>query len=500
MNKTFGTIPLASRMPESPIFGSKQAEDEIELINRQSSTKAWQSPTGEIFHLNIPPTVYPPREDTDILAKALLRLGPGKKRKCLEIGCGSGVLSALAHRQGWEVTACDINPFAVACTRGLAKENKMQMNVFEGGPSPKADGEISQWTGDSKFDLIFWNLPYLKLDEDKIDQTLGPLEEAGLIDTDENGLLNRTLKIISDGLLSDNGLALFVVSSQNEFSNYRFESYSFGLATREMTRIKFQDDEELRVVAVWNPYSTGQKIPLESVDSTNSFLLNSNLPEGSSVYSKNQKSGHGRRNRQWIDYQESFACSWVLFNSIPNLSPGLIQILAGLSVIDTIKCITQKEEDILLKWPNDILISYDSKWRKVSGILIESKSSGGNNLIIAGIGINLSGEYKNNFEIPVGFLKHYSDRISFDKILTVLNAAISSNFEKIDVLPDIKFSNIENRINSEIKKTFHKFSAVFYRNKQVEFSRIFEDGSIEISDRNSETFKVDDSESINWKN
>ena len=232
MNKTFGTIPLAIRMPESPVFGSKQAEDEIELINRQSSTKAWQSPTGEIFHLNIPPTVYPPREDTDLLAKALLRLGPGKKRKCLEIGCGSGVLSALAHRQGWEVTACDINPFAVACTRGLAKENKMQMNVFEGGPSPKADGEISQWTGDSKFDLIFWNLPYLKLDEDKIDQTLGPLEEAGLIDTDENGLLNRTLKIISDGLLSDNGLALFVVSSQNEFSNYRFESYSLGLATR----------------------------------------------------------------------------------------------------------------------------------------------------------------------------------------------------------------------------------------------------------------------------
>ena len=47
MNKTFGTIPLAIRMPESPVFGSKQAEDEIELINRQSSTKAWQSPTGE---------------------------------------------------------------------------------------------------------------------------------------------------------------------------------------------------------------------------------------------------------------------------------------------------------------------------------------------------------------------------------------------------------------------------------------------------------------------
>ena len=39
------------------------------------------------------------------------------------------------------------------------------------------------------------------------------------------------------------------------------------------------------------------KISLKTVDSTNTFLLDSNLPEGSSVYTKNQVSGHGRRNR-----------------------------------------------------------------------------------------------------------------------------------------------------------------------------------------------------------
>ena len=161
MNKTFGTIPLASRMPESPIFGSKQAEDEIELINRQSSTKAWQSPTGEIFHLNIPPTVYPPREDTDFMARNLIKIGPGKRRKCLELGVGSGVLSLLCHRQGWDVSACDINPIAVACAREFLRSNSAkEVEVREGGIGPEYDGKRNQWSPSNGYDLIFWNMPY----------------------------------------------------------------------------------------------------------------------------------------------------------------------------------------------------------------------------------------------------------------------------------------------------------------------------------------------------
>ena len=134
----------------------------------------------------------------------------------------------------------------------------------------------------------------------------------------------------------------------------------------------------------------------------------------------------------------------------------------------------------MLKWPNDILISYDDKWRKVCGILIESKSSGSDNTIIAGIGINLSGEYKDNFDIPVGFVKEFSNQITFEKIHTVLNAILASNFERIDVLPEITFNQIEKRINLELQNTFSRLNNNFYRKIPVEFSRILEDGSIEI--------------------
>ena len=497
-NKSFGTIPNTIRMAEPPIFEPNQAENEIELINRQSKLKTWQSPTGEIFHLNIPPTVYPPREDTDILARAILRLGPGKNRKCLEIGCGTGVLSVFASRQGWNVTACDINPFAVACTRGLAIENNVEMQVSEGGPSPIIDGKISQWTSNKKYELIFWNLPYLKIKEDENIKTLGPLEEAGLIDTDEHGLLKRALKLISNGLLADNGLALFVVSSQNEFSNYRFESHSLGMATREISNLIFDDGEELRVIAVWKPYAFAHKTSLEIVESTNTFLLDSGMSEGSSVSSKNQIKGHGRRNRVWNDYQESYAGSWLLFDSIPKLSPGVMQILVGLSVIETINCLTKNSVEIILKWPNDVLVSFGGEWRKVSGILIESKSSGDENVIVAGIGINISGEYNENFDIPVGFVKELSEEINYENINVVLNAILASNFERIEAIPELLFPELERQINNQVEKAFTKLKQPLYRNSTIEFLRILEDGSIEVLNQKQERLIIDDSESVSW--
>ena len=498
MNKSFGTIRSTIRMSEPPIFEPVQADKEIELTTRKSVIKTWQSPTGEIFEINIPTTVYPPREDTDVLAKALLRLGPGKNRKCLEIGCGSGVLSALAARQGWDVTACDINPFAVACTRGLAAENNIKIQVFEGGPSPAIDGEVAQWAGEQKYDLIFWNLPYLKLNDSENSQTLGPLEEAGLIDTDKQGLLKRTLRLISNGLLADSGIALFVVSSQNEFSKHEFECYSAGLATRKISSVKFEDEEELRVIAVWKPYVLAKIISLPTVDSTNTLLLNSEMCEGSSINSPNQTKGHGRRNRQWIDYEKSYAGSWILFDSIPDLSPGIIQILVGLSVLDTIKCLTEDENDILLKWPNDILVPIEGQWRKICGILIESKSTGNNNVIVAGVGINIAGKYEENFNMPVGFANDYSDKITYQNINTVLNAILASNFEKIEALPELTFVKIEKRLNSELSKTFSAFSNSLYRNSSVQFSRVLPDGSIEIINENHEPLVIDESESIDW--
>ena len=128
--------------------------------------------------------------------------------ECLEIGCGSGVLSAFSARMGWRVSTCDINPYAVATARNLANQLGLNISVYEGGLGPEDEQSFAQWSNNSNYDLIFWNLPYLKYD--KISETLGPMEEAALLDTDNLGLFQRALYFIEkNSLIKNSGLCLF---------------------------------------------------------------------------------------------------------------------------------------------------------------------------------------------------------------------------------------------------------------------------------------------------
>ena len=85
------------------IFTPEDAENEIDMQKRSAQTLEWKPTSKQGFALTIPPTVYPPREDTGLLAKRLIQLGAGKGRKFLEIGCGSGAISILAASLGWDV-------------------------------------------------------------------------------------------------------------------------------------------------------------------------------------------------------------------------------------------------------------------------------------------------------------------------------------------------------------------------------------------------------------
>ena len=104
---------------------------------------------GDII-LDVPETVYYPREDSLLLAKALEN--ESLKKKVLEIGCGSGFLSIVMAKKGAEVTAVDGSKDAVEATRLNAKKNDVSLTCF-------GSGLFSSVT--SKFDLIVFNPPYL---------------------------------------------------------------------------------------------------------------------------------------------------------------------------------------------------------------------------------------------------------------------------------------------------------------------------------------------------
>ncbi len=99
------------------------------------------------------PTVYTPREDSQLLASEVKKIAKGKR--VLDMGCGSGIVAiSAALADAKEVLACDLNPAAVRNTEENAAANKVLVRVFLSNLFEAVHPE-------DKFDLIAFNAPYL---------------------------------------------------------------------------------------------------------------------------------------------------------------------------------------------------------------------------------------------------------------------------------------------------------------------------------------------------
>jgi release factor glutamine methyltransferase len=142
-----------------------------------------------------PSSVYSPREDSELLAQELEKfiISQTTKLQALEVGCGSGFLSILASKLGATVTSIDINPVAITTTEKNAQLNKVKLTTFQSN----LFANISE-----KFDLIFFNPPYLP-DNDNI----GHKETWA----EEDNISRFTEQVKS--YLNPNGTILLLISS-----------------------------------------------------------------------------------------------------------------------------------------------------------------------------------------------------------------------------------------------------------------------------------------------
>ena len=498
MNKCFVQY---NNFVSGPVFSEDSVSREIELIEKSTKQYEWLSPTGELFLVELPHTVYPPREDTDFMGESLSRLGPGKGRKCLEIGTGSGVLSLFCHRQGWKVSACDINPYAVAFAgRFFSNNSAGDINLCEGGPGPDEDGLMEQWSGQGNYDLIFWNMPYIKTSVDD-PQHLGPMEDAALIDTSKTNLIDITLeKLRSSNLLSQNGLGLLSIGETYTEEDINDLCSKYGFASRIVNQLNFQDGECLKIVAFWHPYARFPTIHREVIPSTNSELLNKKWPIGSSLSTDNQTKGRGRYDREWTNAPELLACSWKIGKQT-TIIPGILQILCGYLVKRSFESIAQFNQNckVVLKWPNDLILIKDGKWGKVCGILVESVSKGTDNQIVVGVGINISNGGKNmDAEFPIGFADWYSAAITKEFLLTQIHSRMAGLFESIDGIPQSNFENVKDYAYDAIEKGFYACRSVLYRNEQVSFQRINENATVNLISNIGQEFNCNETEDLTW--
>ncbi len=131
-------------------------------------------------------------------------------------------------------------------------------------------------------------------------------------------------------------------------------------------------------------------ITLDVCDSTNSYLkihyddLKDKLPV--LVTTALQTGGRGRDSRTWVSLKDKGLYSSFGFSLDSNKNLHFLPLLSGITVIETLKKISDIELELGLKWPNDVL--YNGK--KIAGILIENTIFENRIFCVTGIGINLN--------------------------------------------------------------------------------------------------------------
>lgn len=123
------------------------------------------------------------------------------------------------------------------------------------------------------------------------------------------------------------------------------------------------------------------KVYLESVDSTNSYLKRivkeGELTSGLAVMAKVQTAGRGRLGRNWLSTESNTLCMSIVIKN--DYAEGLT-LLTALAVYEGLKGFCN--ESLQIKWPNDIICGE----KKLCGILCERALE----YTVIGIGVNVN--------------------------------------------------------------------------------------------------------------
>ncbi|MGZ4305077.1 MAG: homocysteine S-methyltransferase family protein [Solirubrobacteraceae bacterium] len=177
--------------------------DEGPLASRANGRVAqrWTDPRGrEMFPLDFPeitcdPGVFEPTQGSLLMWKYLYREGIGAHQRCLDIGCGSGLLTVQLARNGAaHVHAIDIDEAAVKNT---------MTNAFRNGLSDRVSAaaqDLYPWVPEERYDVIVASLYQMPVDPFEQVTTHRPLDYWG------RNLLDHLMRLLPEAL-SDDGVA-----------------------------------------------------------------------------------------------------------------------------------------------------------------------------------------------------------------------------------------------------------------------------------------------------
>ena len=495
MEKDTSTEPFPN-MNHAKYYSADSIKREIDYSQSSPTFSEWVDPNGQKMSIKLLPTVYPPRKDTDIIANHLIKIG-AEGGNFLEIGCGSGVISILAARMGWKSHACDVNPFAVACTIENSRENHADVLALEGGPGPKQDESILNWWHEKKHDLIIWNLPYIRMNN-LPEKTLGPIEESALIDNDEFGVEKRFLnQMMEKDILNPNGI-IMLLGKLDESDSLISHANSLGLAARIVEKVRLEDGDLLALTKIWHPWVDAKRSDYENIESTNEEMLSKHSSHGDIVTSKHQNKGRGRSRKKWVSTSKCIAATWHLNHNGRNVDPFSTQLISGYIVNSVLSSFTKSTT--MLKWPNDIYASNEQITGKLSGILVEGKTKGNSTKIVCGVGVNLElAEFERSDDFPIiGLSDLTEDQVIREDILLRLNAAMASAFEIKSDVEDLNTELVMSDISVKLRDDANRIGQCFLEGKRCEVTGISQKGELRLKMPDGELRIIDEPRLVQW--
>jgi len=172
----------------------------------------------------------------------------------------------------------------------------------------------------------------------------------------------------------------------------------------------------------------------DSVDSTNQYLQdvlrNKEVDEGFVVQALEQKSGRGYGANNWESEKGKNLTFSLLLKPVFIAPEGqfLLTQIVSLAIFDLLQEIIPNNEEIRIKWPNDIYIGN----KKVAGILIQNFIKG--HFIdqsIIGIGLNVNQlQFFTDAPNPVSLIRFTSKILSLTELLDRLLLHLGKYYEQ----------------------------------------------------------------------
>jgi len=165
---------------------------------KHQSPPRWEDSRGrEMFPLQMPEIdvdqgVFVPTQGSFLTWKYLFREGVGAHQRCLDIGCGSGLLTVQLARNGAaHVHAIDIDDVAVKNTL---------TNAFRNGVADRVSGatqDLYPWVPEEPYDVIVASLYQTPVDPFEQVNTHRPLDYWG------RNLLDHLIRVLPEALADD---------------------------------------------------------------------------------------------------------------------------------------------------------------------------------------------------------------------------------------------------------------------------------------------------------